>query len=344
MQLSGAEITIRSLAEEKVEFVFGYPGGAVLHIYDALFTQDAVKHILVRHEQAALHAADGYARATGRPGVALVTSGPGVPNAVTGIATAYMDSIPMVIISGQVPTAAIGLDAFQEVDTVGITRPCVKHNFLVKRVEDLATTIKKAFYVATTGRPGPVLVDIPKDVSNHFTTYHYPQEVHLRSYQPIIHGDPALIQKAADLLIQAKRPMIYVGGGAILGNVSPQVTQLVRNLGFPCTNTLMGLGAYPATDPLFVGMLGMHGTYEANMAMHHCDVLLAVGARFDDRVIGNPEHFFSRDRKIIHLDIDPSSISKRVQVDIPIVGHLGSVLQELLNESNIILTVLIKRL
>jgi acetolactate synthase-1/2/3 large subunit len=330
MQLSGAEITIRSLAEEKVEFVFGYPGGAVLHIYDALFTQDAVKHILVRHEQAALHAADGYARATGRPGVALVTSGPGVTNAVTGIATAYMDSIPMVIISGQVPTAAIGLDAFQEVDTVGITRPCVKHNFLVKRVEDLATTIKKAFYVATTGRPGPVLVDIPKDVSNHFTTYHYPQEVHLRSYQPIIHGDPALIQKAADLLILAKRPMIYVGGGAILGNVSPQVTQLVRNLGFPCTNTLMGLGAYPATDPLFVGMLGMHGTYEANMAMHHCDVLLAVGARFDDRVIGNPEHFFSRDRKIIHLDIDPSSISKRVQVDIPIVGHLGSVLQELL--------------
>ncbi|NDU80106.1 MAG: acetolactate synthase 3 catalytic subunit [Ferrovum sp.] len=330
MQLSGAEITIRSLAEEKVEFIFGYPGGAVLHIYDALFTQDAVKHILVRHEQAALHAADGYARATGRPGVALVTSGPGVTNAVTGIATAYMDSIPMVIISGQVPTAAIGLDAFQEVDTVGITRPCVKHNFLVKRVEDIATTIKKAFYVATTGRPGPVLVDIPKDVSNHFTTYHYPQEVHLRSYQPIIHGDPALIQKAADLLILAKRPMIYVGGGAILGNVSPQVTQLVRNLGFPCTNTLMGLGAYPATDPLFVGMLGMHGTYEANMAMHHCDVLLAVGARFDDRVIGNPEHFFSRDRKIIHLDIDPSSISKRVQVDIPIVGHLGSVLQELL--------------
>ena len=330
MQLSGAEITIRSLAEEKVEFIFGYPGGAVLHIYDALFNQDAVKHILVRHEQAALHAADAYARATGRPGVALVTSGPGVTNAVTGIATAYMDSIPMVIISGQVPTAAIGLDAFQEVDTVGITRPCVKHNFLVKRVEDLAATIKKAFYVATTGRPGPVLVDIPKDVSNHFTTYHYPQEVHLRSYQPIEHGDPALIQKAANLLMQAKRPMIYVGGGAILGNVSPQVTQLVRNLGYPCTTTLMGLGAYPATDPLFVGMLGMHGTYEANMAMHHCDVLLAVGARFDDRVIGNPEHFFSRDRKIIHLDIDPSSISKRVHVDIPIVGHLRSVLQELL--------------
>lgn len=330
MQLSGAEITIRSLAEEKVEFIFGYPGGAVLHIYDALFKQDAVKHILVRHEQAALHAADAYARATGRPGVALVTSGPGVTNAVTGIATAYMDSIPMVIISGQVPTAAIGLDAFQEVDTVGITRPCVKHNFLVKHVEDLASTIKKAFYVATTGRPGPVLVDIPKDISNHFTTYHYPREVHLRSYKPIEHGDPALIQKAANLLMQAKRPMIYVGGGAILGNVSPQVTQLVRNLGFPCTITLMGLGAFPATDPLFVGMLGMHGTYEANMAMHHCDVLLAVGARFDDRVIGNPEHFFSRDRKIIHLDIDPSSISKRVQVDIPIVGHLNSVLQELL--------------
>ena len=329
MQLSGAEITIRCLEAEGVEYVFGYPGGAVLHIYDALFTQDKVRHILVRHEQAALHAADAYARATGRPGVALVTSGPGVTNAVTGIATAYMDSIPMVIISGQVPTPAIGLDAFQEVDTVGITRPCVKHNFLVKQVEDLATTMKKAFHVASTGRPGPVLVDIPKDVSQHMAEFLYPDSVSMRSYSPALRGDPAAIQAAVDMLLEARRPMVYVGGGAILGNASGQVTQLVKDLGFPCTNTLMGLGAYPATDPQFVGMLGMHGTYEANLAMQHCDVLLAIGARFDDRVIGNPRHFYSEGRRIIHVDIDPSSISKRVRVDVPIVGDLSHVLREM---------------
>ncbi len=329
MQLSGAEITIRCLEEEGVEYIFGYPGGAVLFIYDALFQQDRVKHILVRHEQAALHAADAYARATGRPGVALVTSGPGVTNAVTGIATAYMDSIPMVVISGQVPTAAIGLDAFQEVDTVGITRPCVKHNFLVKRVEDLAETMKKAFYVATTGRPGPVLVDIPKDVSQQVTEFLYPAQIEMRSYNPVVKGHPGLIRQAVQMLLEARRPMVYAGGGVVLGEASEFLTRLVRELGVPCTNTLMGLGSYPATDPQFVGMLGMHGTYEANLAMHHCDVLLAVGARFDDRVIGNTRHFFVEGRRIIHIDIDPSSISKRVRVDVPIVGDVREVLQEM---------------
>ncbi|WP_297485743.1 acetolactate synthase 3 catalytic subunit [Ferrovum sp.] len=330
MQLSGAEITIRCLEEEGVEYIFGYPGGAVLFIYDALFQQDKVKHILVRHEQAALHAADAYARATGRPGVALVTSGPGVTNAVTGIATAYMDSIPMVVISGQVPTAAIGLDAFQEVDTVGIPRPCVKHNFLVKRVEDLAETMKKAFYVATTGRPGPVLVDIPKDVSQQVTDFLYPAQIQMRSYNPVVKGHPGLIRQAVQMLLEARRPMVYAGGGVVLGEASELLTRLVRELGVPCTNTLMGLGAYPATDPQFVGMLGMHGTYEANLSMHHCDVLLAVGARFDDRVIGNTRHFFVEGRRIIHIDIDPSSISKRVRVDVPIVGDVREVLQEML--------------
>ncbi|WP_297477085.1 acetolactate synthase 3 catalytic subunit [Ferrovum sp.] len=330
MQLSGAEITIRCLEEEGVEYIFGYPGGAVLFIYDALFQQDKVKHILVRHEQAALHAADAYARATGRPGVALVTSGPGVTNAVTGIATAYMDSIPMVVISGQVPTAAIGLDAFQEVDTVGITRPCVKHNFLVKRVEDLAETMKKAFYVATTGRPGPVLVDIPKDVSQQVTDFLYPAQIEMRSYNPVVKGHPGLIRQAVQMLLEARRPMVYAGGGVVLGEASELLTRLVRELGVPCTNTLMGLGAYPATDPQFVGMLGMHGTYEANLSMQHCDVLLAVGARFDDRVIGNTRHFFVEGRRIIHIDIDPSSISKRVRVDVPIVGDVREVLQEML--------------
>ena len=329
MRLTGAEITIQCLQEEGVEFVFGYPGGAVLYIYDALFNQDKVKHILVRHEQAALHAADAYARASGRTGVALVTSGPGVTNAVTGIATAYMDSIPMVIISGQVPTPAIGLDAFQEVDTVGITRPCVKHNFLVKHVDELASTIKKAFYVAASGRPGPVLVDIPKDVSQHIAEFVYPKSVSMRSYNPVTKGHSGQIKKAVQMLMEARRPMIYVGGGVILGNAAEQLTTLVRDLGFPCTNTLMGLGAYPGTDPQFVGMLGMHGTYEANLAMQHCDVLLAVGARFDDRVIGNPQHFFSENRRIIHVDIDPSSISKRVRVDVPIVGNVADVLEEM---------------
>jgi acetolactate synthase-1/2/3 large subunit len=330
MRLTGAEITIQCLQEEGVEYVFGYPGGAVLYIYDALFNQDKVKHILVRHEQAALHGADAYARASGRPGVALVTSGPGVTNAVTGIATAYMDSIPMVVITGQVPTPAIGLDAFQEVDTVGITRPCVKHNFLVKNVEDLAATIKKAFYVATSGRPGPVLVDIPKDVSQQVAEFAYPSSVSLRSYNPVTKGHTGQIKKAVQMLLEAKRPMIYAGGGVILGEASELLTSLVKGLGYPCTNTLMGLGAYPGTDPQFVGMLGMHGTYEANMAMQHCDVLLAVGARFDDRVIGNPRHFYSENRRIIHVDIDPSSISKRVRVDVPIVGNILDVLEEML--------------
>ena len=331
-ELTGAEITIRCLQKEGVDHIFGYPGGAVLFIYDELFKQDKVKHVLVRHEQAAVHAADGYARSSNKVGVALVTSGPGVTNAVTGIATAYMDSIPLVIISGQVPTHAIGLDAFQEVDTVGITRPCVKHNFLVKNVAELATTIKKAFYIASTGRPGPVLVDIPKDVSQHKTSFAYPESVAMRSYNPVSRGHAGQIRKAVQLILEARRPMIYTGGGVILNDAAPQLTELVRMLGFPCTNTLMGLGGYPATDRQFVGMLGMHGTYEANMAMQHCDVLVAVGARFDDRVIGNPKHFFNEDRKIIHVDIDPSSISKRVKVDVPIVGSVSDVLGELIKQ------------
>ena len=329
MVLTGAEIVIRCLQEEKVEYVFGYPGGSVLFIYDELFKQDKVRHVLVRHEQGAVHAADGYARSTERVGVALVTSGPGVTNAVTGIATAYMDSIPLVIISGQVPTAYIGQDAFQEVDTVGITRPCVKHNFLVKDVNDLAATIKKAFYLAKSGRPGPVLVDIPKDISATKCEYAYPKSISMRSYNPVVKGHQGQIKKAVQLLLEAKRPMIYTGGGVILSDAADKLIKLVHQLGFPVTNTLMGLGGYPATDEQFVGMLGMHGTYEANMAMQHCDVLLAVGARFDDRVIGNPEHFAEVPRKIIHIDIDPSSISKRVKVDVPIVGHVPEVLDEI---------------
>ncbi len=333
--LTGAEIVIRCLQAEGVEFVFGYPGGAVLYIYDALARRgekDKLKHILVRHEQGAVHAADGYARATGRPGVALVTSGPGVTNAVTGIATAYMDSIPLVIITGQVPTKAIGEDAFQECDTVGITRPTVKHNFLVKDVNELAITLKKAFHIATTGRPGPVLVDIPKDVSNQSTIFHYPDKLHMRSYNPVTKGHGGQIKKALNLLLEAKRPMVYVGGGAVLGEASAEVTELVHLLGFPVTNTLMGLGSFPGTDKQFLGMLGMHGTYEANHAMQNCDVLLAVGARFDDRVIGNPAHFAAGNptRKIVHIDIDPSSISKRVRVDVPIVGGVKEVLTELI--------------
>jgi len=330
MQLSGAEIVIRCLQEEKVEHIFGYPGGSVLFIYDELFKQDQIKHILVRHEQAAVHAADAYSRSSHKVGVAMVTSGPGVTNAVTGIATAYMDSIPLVIITGQVPTAYIGQDAFQEADTVGITRPCVKHNFLVKDVRDLAVTIKKAFYLATTGRPGPVLVDIPKDVTTQKCEFNYPKTIAMRSYNPVIKGHSGQIKKAAQLLLEAKRPMIYTGGGVILSNAADKLTQLTRALGFPITQTLMGLGGYPANDRQFLGMLGMHGTYEANMAMQHCDVLLAIGARFDDRVIGNPTHFGSVPRKIIHIDIDPSSISKRVKVDIPIVGNVPDVLDELM--------------
>ena len=327
---NGSEILVRCLQAENVKFLWGYPGGAVLYIYDALYKQDTIEHVLVRHEQAAIHAADGYARATGNVGVALVTSGPGVTNAVTGIATAYMDSIPMVIITGQVPTAAIGLDAFQECDTVGITRPIVKHNFLVKDVRDLATTLKKAFHIARTGRPGPVVVDIPKDVSQKTTAFHYPQSVEMRSYNPVRKGHGGQIRKAVQLLLAAKRPYIYTGGGVVLGNASAELRELVNLLGYPCTNTLMGLGSFPASDPKFLGMLGMHGTYEANMTMQNCDVLLAVGARFDDRVIGNPKHFASVERKIVHVDIDPSSISKRVKVDIPIVGDVKDVLQELI--------------
>ena len=328
--LTGAEITIRCLQEEGVKHIFGYPGGAVLFIYDELFKQNKVKHILVRHEQAAIHAADGYARSSNKPGVALVTSGPGVTNAVTGIATAYMDSIPMVIISGQVPTPAIGLDAFQEVDTVGITRPCVKHNFLVKDITELAATIKKAFYICSTGRPGPVLVDIPKDISQEKFKFSYPASVAMRSYDPSSKGHPGQLKKAIRLILSSKRPMVYAGGGVILSNAASQLTHFVQILNFPCTNTLMGLGGYPATDKQFVGMLGMHGTYEANMAMQNCDVLIAIGARFDDRVIGNPKHFSNKDRKIIHIDIDPSSISKRVRVDVPIVGSVSNVLDGLI--------------
>ncbi|MGM9485752.1 acetolactate synthase 3 catalytic subunit [Ideonella sp. YS5] len=327
---NGSEILVRCLQAEGVKYLWGYPGGAVLYIYDALYKQESIQHVLVRHEQAAIHAADGYARATGDVGVALVTSGPGVTNAVTGIATAYMDSIPMVIITGQVPTPAIGLDAFQECDTVGITRPIVKHNFLVKDVRELATTIKKAFHIASTGRPGPVVVDIPKDVSLKTAPFHYPERVEMRSYNPVKKGHGGQIRKAAQLLLGAKRPYIYTGGGVVLGNAAAELRELADLLGFPCTNTLMGLGAISASDPKFLGMLGMHGTYEANMTMQHCDVLLAVGARFDDRVIGNPKHFASVERKIIHIDIDPSSISKRVKVDIPIVGDVKDVLQELI--------------
>jgi len=328
--ITGAEILVRCLAEEGVEHVFGYPGGAVLYIYDAIFKQDKFQHVLVRHEQAAVHAADAYSRSSQKVGVALVTSGPGVTNAVTGLSTAYMDSVPMVVISGQVPSHAIGQDAFQECDTVGITRPVVKHNFLVKDVRELAETIKKAFYIARTGRPGPVLVDIPKDISMHKHTYSYPKDIEMRSYRPVDKGHSGQIRKAVQLLLQAERPMIYTGGGVILANASQELNKLVERLGFPVTNTLMGLGGSRASDPNFVGMPGMHGTYEANMAMQNCDVLIAIGARFDDRVIGNPKHFATNPRKIIHVDIDPSSISKRVKVDIPIVGNVKDVLVEFL--------------
>jgi len=335
IEINGSDILVKALQAENVKYVWGYPGGAVLHIYDALYKQESIQHVLVRHEQAAVHAADGYARATGDVGVALVTSGPGVTNAITGIATAYMDSIPMVIITGQVPTHAIGLDAFQECDTVGITRPIVKHNFLVKDVRDMVDILKKAFHIARSGRPGPVVVDIPKDVSFKKTSYSgYPATVEMRSYNPVRKGHTGQIRKALQLLLTAKRPFIYTGGGVLLSEASTELRQLVDMLGFPCTNTLMGLGAYPASDRKFLGMLGMHGTVEANNAMQNCDVLLAVGARFDDRVIGNPKHFAQNERKIIHIDIDPSSISKRVKVDIPIVGDVKDVLTEMIGMLN----------
>jgi len=328
-EMIGAEMLVHALHKEGVEYVWGYPGGSVLFIYDEIFKQDKFEHILVRHEQAAVHAADGYARATGKVGVALVTSGPGVTNAVTGIATAYTDSIPMVIISGNVPTYAIGEDAFQEADTVGITRPVVKHNFLVKDVKDLPMVLKKAFHIAQTGRPGPVLIDIPKDVSAAKGPFVYPETLEMRSYNPVIKGHSGQIRKAIALLQEAERPYIYTGGGIIIADAAPELKEFADLLGYPVTNTLMGLGGFPGTSPQFVGMLGMHGTYEANMAMQHSDVLIAIGARFDDRVIGNTAHFASHPRKIIHIDIDPSVISKRVKVDVPIVGNLKEVLVEM---------------
>ncbi len=325
MELTGAEVIIECLKAEGVDYVFGYPGGAVLHIYDAFYKQEDVQHILVRHEQGATHAADGYARATGKAGVVLVTSGPGATNAVTGIATAYMDSIPMIVITGQVPKHLIGNDAFQEVDSVGITRPIVKHNFLINDVNDIADTFKKAFYVATTGRPGPVVIDIPKDITAEKVEFKYPSEIKMRSYNPSVIGDKEQIKRAVDLMVKAERPMIYTGGGVIIGNGSEQLRTFTRALGYPITQTLMGLGAFPASDPLSVGMLGMHGTYEANMGMHHCDLLIAIGARFDDRVTGALEKFCPT-AKIIHIDVDPASISKNVKVDIAIVGEVVQVL------------------
>lgn len=331
MKLTGAKILTQFLADEGVEFLFGYPGGAVLHIYDAIDQQDKVRHILVRHEQAATHAADGYARSTGKPGVVLVTSGPGATNAVTGIATAYMDSIPMVVITGQVPTHLIGNDAFQEVDSVGITRPCVKHNFLVKDVNDLALTLKKAFYVATTGRPGPVVVDIPKDITAETANYVYPTEIEMRSYNPVVKGHSGQIKKAVKMMAAAKRPIIYAGGGVILDNASKELAQLAHKIKSPVTNTSMGLGGFPASDKQNVGMLGMHGTYEANMTISNCDLMIAIGARFDDRVTGNIEKFAPH-AKIIHVDIDPSSIAKNVKVDVPIVGSVSGVVKLLLKE------------
>ena len=331
MQLSGAQIIVQSLKAEGVEYVFGYPGGAVIEIYDALFQLNKFKHILVRHEQAAVHAADAYARVSGKVGVALVTSGPGVTNALTGIATAYSDSIPLVVISGQVGNSLIGTDAFQEVDTVGITRPCVKHNFLVTNIAELADTIKKAFQIAASGRPGPVVVDVPKDVTQAMAKFSYPQEdIFIRSYQPIVQGHIGQIKKAVQMLASAKRPIVYFGGGVVLGNASEEMTKFVRMIGAPCTGTLMGLGAYPSSDRQFLGMLGMHGTYEANLAMQNADVVLAIGARFDDRVISVPSKFFEKAKKIIHIDVDPSSIAKRVKVDIPIVGDVKNVLSEMI--------------
>ncbi len=332
MQLTGAEIVIRCLQEEKVEHVFGYPGGSVLFIYDELFKQDQIKHVLVRHEQGAVHAADAYSRSSNKIGVCMVTSGPGVTNAVTGIATAHMDSIPLVVITGQVPTAYIGQDAFQEADTVGITRPCVKHNFLVKSIDELAVTIKKAFFLASSGRPGPVLVDIPKDITTQKCDFQYPKQIAMRSYSPVVKGHAGQIKKALQILLDARRPIMYTGGGVILSDAAEKLTRLTHALGFPITQTLMGLGGFPATDKQFLGMLGMHGTYEANMAMQHADVVLAIGARFDDRVIGNPAHFGEISRKIIHIDIDPSSISKRVKVDVPIVGNVSDVIDEMLKQ------------
>ncbi len=329
--LSGGEALIRALQDEGVEYIFGYPGGAALHIYDAIFQQQAVEHVLVRHEQAATHMADAYARVTGKPGVALVTSGPGATNAVTGLATAFMDSIPMVVISGQVQSDLIGTDSFQETDMVGISRPVVKHSFMVKSAEEMAEVVKKAFYIASSGRPGPVVIDVPKDTTDpgYRVPYHYPESVSLRSYNPATRGHPRQIRKAVDLLLAAKRPIIYSGGGVIQGNASEPLIALAKRLNLPVTNTLMGLGAYPSTDPQFLGMLGMHGSYPANMAMHHSDLIFAVGARFDDRVTNDPKKFCP-DAKVIHIDVDPASISKIIPTEVPIVGPALNVLTELL--------------
>jgi len=329
VQLSGADILIKSLHETGVEVVFGYPGGAALHIYDAMYRQDDVKHYLVRHEQGATHAADGYARSTGKPGVVLVTSGPGVTNAVTGIATAYMDSIPMVVISAQVMTPLIGGDAFQEVDAVGVTRPIVKHNFLIKNVDDVAATMKKAFHIATTGRPGPVVVDVPKDITAQVTEYVWPEDVDIRSYPSTPDADVNQVKKAVDALLASRRPVIYSGGGVLLSGAEEELVELVRLLGYPCTNTLMGLGAFPYDDPLFIGMLGMHGTYESNMAMHDADLILSVGARFDDRITGETSTF-APNATIIHIDIDPAQIAKNIPTEIPVVGDAKQVLQAML--------------
>ncbi len=329
--LSGGEMLIRALHDEGVDLIFGYPGGAALHIYDAIFNQDKVDHILVRHEQAATHAADGYARATGKPGVVLVTSGPGATNAITGIATAYMDSIPMVVISGQVARDAIGSDAFQETDMVGVSRPVVKHSFMAQKAEDIPMIVKKAFYIATTGRPGPVVIDIPKDVTepSEKYPYEYPETIKMRSYMPPQKGHAGQIKKAVEVLLSAKKPIIYAGGGVIQGEGAEEMTKLAKTLGYPVTNTLMGLGCYPATDKQFVGMLGMHGTYEANMSMHESDVILAVGARFDDRVTNSDVSKFCPNATILHIDIDPASISKTVTAHVPIVGPVKAVLKEM---------------
>lgn len=332
MKLTGAEIFIECLKAESVDTIFGYPGGAVLHLYDELYKNaDSIRHILTRHEQGAVHAAEGYAKSTDKPGVVIVTSGPGATNAVTGIADAYMDSVPLVVFTGQVPRPLIGNDAFQEVDIVGITRPCVKHNFLVTKVEDFAETIKKAFHIATTGRPGPVLVDFPKDLGLLKTEFNYPETVNMRSYQPNIKGNKKQIKKAVSLMLSARQPVIYTGGGVVSSCAAAELTELAQRLNFPITNTLMGLGSYPATDKQFLGMLGMHGTYEANQAMHNVDILIAIGARFDDRVTGNLEKFCPN-ATIIHVDIDPASISKTVVVDVPIVGDVKDVLTDMFAE------------
>jgi acetolactate synthase-1/2/3 large subunit len=331
VQLTGADIVVKSLKEEGVEYVFGYPGGAALHIYDAFHRLDDVEHILVRHEQGATHAADGYARATGKPGVVLVTSGPGITNAITGIATAYMDSIPMVVLSGQVMRSLIGYDAFQEIDAVGISRPCVKHNFLIQNVEDIAGTIKKAFHLATTGRPGPVLIDIPKDITAQVTEFIYPKKIEMRSFPPVPKAQPNEIVTAIEAVLNAKKPIVYAGGGVVLAKAQEELREFVKTLKFPCTNTLMGLGAYPHDDELFVGMLGMHGTYESNKAMYNSDLIIAIGARFDDRITGTLDDF-APNAKVLHIDIDPSVIDKNIKSDIAIIGDAKHTLQMLNQE------------